>query len=135
MNSFHTSPSDVVDAAYSLLSFTPGSTPCWPEFQALFVDTAVLGLRVFPSDAQVSVLSLQQYGAAQMQHGLKEQGYSEIPGERTIKVVGDVATVEQAFTMNFADGVPVSAVDFFSLVRTQDRWRIVSVISDTLADR
>jgi hypothetical protein len=33
--------------------------------------------------------------------------------------------------MNFADRLPVAAIDVFSLARTDGRWRIVSVVSDT----
>ena len=60
---------------------------------------------------------------------MKEQGYSETPGDCSIEVLGDVAVVRQAFTMNFAQG-PVRAVDFFSLVRQESQWRIVAVVSD-----
>ena len=124
------SPTDAVDAAYELISFSPGETPRWEDFQQLFVKEAVLALRVFPSDPSVSVLSLEQYAESQMRHNLQEDGYTETPGERVVDVVGDVATVRQAFTMNFAGRSPIEAVDTFSLVRTPSGWKIVAVISD-----
>jgi hypothetical protein len=124
------SPTDAVDAAYELISFPPGETPRWEDFQQLFVKEAVLALRVFPSDPSVSVLSLEQYAESQMRHNLQEDGYTETPGKRVVDVVGDVATVRQAFTMNFAGRSPIEAVDTFSLVRTPSGWKIVAVISD-----
>ena len=43
--------------------------------------------------------------------------------------MGDIAVVQQHFTMNFTSGA-VQAIDVFSLARTEAGWRIVSVISD-----
>jgi hypothetical protein len=125
-----TGPTDAVDAAYELISFSPGDAPRWEDFQQLFVDEAVLALRVFPSDPVISVLSLAQYAESQMRHNLQEEGYSETPGERVVDIVGEVATVRQAFTMNFAGSPPIEAVDTFSLAYTAAGWKIVSVISD-----
>ena len=124
----------VVERAYEVLGFEPGAEPRWDAFAELFVDGSVLALRVFPRDASVSVLSLRGYMEAQMQHGIKEEGYSETPGARRIEICGDIATVKQDFSMNFAGRKPVSAVDVFSMARLSDRWKIVSVISD-LANR
>jgi hypothetical protein len=121
---------EVVDRAYELLAFEPGAAPDWDRFDELFVQGALLALRVFPDDDEISVLALRNYHAAQMQHGLGEEGYSETPNERRLDVVGDIATVRQSFTMNFANRRPVEAIDVFSLARTAGRWRIVSVVSD-----
>lgn len=121
---------DVVTAAYDLLAFAPGELPQWSRFRELFIETAVLALRVFPTDPAISILSLAEYMTAQLTLGLQQQGYSETPGERTVVVVGEVAAVQQEFTMNFAGQEPVHAIDMFSLVRQADQWRIASVLSD-----
>jgi hypothetical protein len=121
---------EVVDRAYELLAFEAGAAPDWDRFDELFVPGALLALRVFPDDDEISVLGLRNYHAAQMQHGLGEEGYSETPNERRLDVVGDIATVRQTFTMNFANRRPVEAIDVFSLARTAGHWRIVSVVSD-----
>jgi hypothetical protein len=126
---------EVVDRAYELLAFEPGAAPDWDRFDGLFVSGALLALRVFPDDDDISVLALRDYHAAQMQHGLGEEGYSETPNERRLDVVGDIATVRQAFTMNFANRPAVEAIDVFSLARIAGRWRIVSVVSDLEAGR
>jgi len=121
--------SRTIACAYETLAFDPGGEPDWASFATAFHSRAVLALRVFPEDPGVRVLDLADYAQAQMAHGLKEQGYSEEQGQGTIEVFGDVAVVQQPFTMVFADR-SVPAIDVFSLVRIEGTWRIVSVVSD-----
>ena len=121
----------VLDEAYATLEFSPGSEPDWNRFMAVFDPHAVLALRVFPNDPDISVLTLAEYSTAQMRNGLSDEGYSETPGALSLEVVGDVAVARQEFTMNFAHG-SVGAVDVFSLVRVAGTWRVVAVVSDVV---
>ncbi|WP_249674793.1 hypothetical protein [Pseudomonas abieticivorans] len=121
----------VIDTAYEALAFEAGSAPRWDLFREVFHESAILGLRVFPGDPEISILDLLQYMQAQVANGIKENGYSETVGERTIRIFGEVATVEQYFTMNFANAEAASAIDIFSLVRLDSSWWVVAVISDT----
>lgn len=123
-------PAEVVDVAYELLSFEPGQEPDWAGFGRCFHPRALLALRVFPGDPDISVLDLREYAAAQMREGLAEEGYTETPGERATEIVGSVATIRQHFAMNFAGRPPVPAIDVFSLVWLEGRWQIISVVSD-----
>lgn len=127
-------PEDVVDRAYELISFAAGGEPAWPEFRALFTTGAVLALRVFPEDEVITVMDLDAYVVHQMRDGLSDEGYSEVPGERSATVVGDAAVVLQNFFMQFKDRAPVPAFDGFSLVRLEGRWKIASIISDMIRD-
>lgn len=120
----------VVERAYSALEFEPGAEPDWDLFDAAFAPEALLALRVFPEDAEISVMGLRAYAESQMRNHLGEQGYSETPGAGSIEVIGDIAVVRQPFTMNFADR-SVDAVDVFSLVRISGVWKVVAVVSDT----
>jgi|APSaa5957512535_1039671.scaffolds.fasta_scaffold201167_1 hypothetical protein len=120
----------LIERAYDALEFEPDSNPDWDEFAAVFEERCVLALRVFPQDEHIRVLSLQEYMKAQMENDLGDQGYSETPGERSVYMCGDVARVEQMFTMNFALQDPVLAIDIFSLIRNNKTWKIVSVVSD-----
>lgn len=120
----------LIDAAYAALDFPPGSEPDWAAFNAVFHRRALLGLRVFPSDPHVRVLSLTEYAAAQLEHDLPREGYSETPLDRVVELMGDVATVRQRFTMNFAGGRSVPALDLFSLVHDGAGWRVLAVVSD-----
>ena len=121
---------DTVEKAYAILEFDPGGRPDWVTGDRLYSPSAVLALRVFPDDAAVSVLSWEDYKDAQMADRLEEHGYSETPGERVVHIVGDIAVVQQRFTMNFRHRPPAEAVDVFGLVRLNDIWQIVSVLSD-----
>lgn len=127
------SPGETVDAAYELLSFDPGQEPDWAGFGSCFHPRALLALRVFPEDAAISVMDLHEYSRAQMREGLREEGYTEVPGDRDVDIIGSVATVRQHFTMNFAGREPAPAIDVFSLVNVDGRWQIVSVVSDMTA--
>lgn len=127
------SPEEVVDRAYELISFAAGGEPAWPEFRSLFTEPSTLALRVFPGDAEITVMDLDGYVVHQMRDGLSEEGYSEIPGERTTTIVGDAAVVLQQFAMQFKGRPPVPAFDGFSLVRIGGSWKIASIISDMVA--
>lgn len=127
-------PTEVIDASYERISFPPGSTPDWKLFRELFVDGALLGLRVFPNDPRVSIMTLPEYAEHQMREDLKREGYTETPGPRMIDTIGDICVVRQEFTMHFAGQEPVNAVDIFSLVREGTDWRIVSIVSDFATD-
>jgi hypothetical protein len=123
-------PESVVDRAYELISFAAGGAPRWDAFGQLFVPQAVLALRVFPGDTAVTVMDMNAYVVAQMGHGLGEAGYTEIPGARRVHITGDIAVIHQDFTMQFATGDAVPALDVFSLCRIDGQWRIVAIVSD-----
>lgn len=122
----------VVERAYDALGFEPGSEPDWELFDSAFAPEAILALRVFPEDPVISVMGLRAYAESQMRNDLGEQGYSETPGAGSSEIYGDVAVVRQPFTMNFADR-SVPAIDVFSLARIDGAWKVVSVVSDTVA--
>lgn len=124
------SPEAVIDRAYELISFAAGGEPAWSEFRALFTQPCTLALRVFPGDPEITVMDLDAYVVHQMRDGLSEEGYSEIPGERTTTIVGGAAVVLQQFAMQFKDRPPVPAFDGFSLVRVDGVWKIASIVSD-----
>lgn len=119
-----------VDKAYSMLEFDAGGRPDWAVGDEIYSDDVVFALRVFPDDEAVSVMSWQGYQHAQMADNLSDHGYSETPNDRVVTIVGDVALVQQRFTMNFVHRPAAAAVDIFGLVRLQGRWQIVSVLSD-----
>lgn len=121
----------VVERAYDALEFVPGSEPDWPLFDSAFAPEAILALRVFPEDPQISIMGLPAYAESQMRNDLGEQGYSETPGVGSTEVYGDVAMVRQPFTMNFVNR-SVEAIDVFSLVRVDGGWKVIAVVSDTM---
>ena len=123
-------PSEIVDRCYELISFAARSEPRWEEFRALFAEKAVLALRVFPGDAAISVMTLDEYCVRQMREGMKASGYSETVLDRDVKTIGDVAAATVRFDMRFGETPPVPAIDVFQLARLDGNWRIVSIVSD-----
>ncbi|MFZ9579972.1 MAG: hypothetical protein ACO3BV_05555 [Ilumatobacteraceae bacterium] len=125
-------PEEVVDRSYELISFAAGGEPAWKEFRELFTNPCVLALRVFPDDPAITVMDLDDYVTHQMRDGLSDEGYEELPGERTVTIVGDAAFVDQKFFIKYRDQEPVAAFDGYSMVRIDGRWRIASIVSDML---
>ena len=121
----------MIECAYDALEFEPGAEPDWALFDSAFAAQAILALRVFPEDPEISVMGLREYAESQMRNDLGAQGYSETPGAPYTQVNGDVAVVRQPFTMNFADRT-VRAIDVFSLARIDGAWKVISVVSDTM---
>lgn len=125
-------PREVVDRAYQLISFGPQGEPGWPQFRALFVDGAVLALRLFPGDPEISVMDLAAYEASQVTAAMKAQGYEERQLEAAYAETGDICEARVRFAMNFGAGRMHEALDVFQLVRRDGAWRIVSIISEVL---
>ena len=132
-DNFHASPTTLVDACYDLITFEPGSEPAWDDFRALFHPRAVLALRVFPDDESVTVMDLDSYMIKQMREGMEEEGYSESVLKRSEVVFHDIAEVRVLFSMKFGDAKPYTAIDIFSLVSSEGRWHITSIVSDILS--
>ena len=126
------SPEEVIDRSYELISFAAGGEPSWAEFRQLFTEPSTLALRVFPDDPRITVMDLDSYVVHQMRDGLSDEGYSEVPGERTMTIVGDAALVVQHFTIHYRDRPPVPAFDGYSLVRIDGAWKIASIVSDMI---
>lgn len=128
----HASPKTLVDAAYDLVSFEPGSEPAWDAFRGLFLPQAILTLRVFPDDEAITIMDLDAYMEKQIREGMKEEGYTETPLRRSELVIRDTAEVRVLFAMQYGDTEPHTAIDFFQLVRLEGSWHIASISSDVL---
>ena len=120
----------IVAEAYRLISFEPESGPDWERFNALFASGAVLALRVFPEDAEISVMNLREYAVKLMRKGMRESGYSERQVRTEWFEFGDIAEARVIFEIQFGDESPVRALDVFQLVRQDGRWWIVSIIAE-----
>ncbi|HYG27144.1 MAG TPA: hypothetical protein VD906_09570 [Caulobacteraceae bacterium] len=125
-------PRAVVERAYELISFGPGSEPGWPMFRALFTGPAVLALRLFPGDSTISVMDLDAYEAAQVTASMKAEGYEERIVEAAYRETGDVCEARVAFQMVFGPDRVHDALDLFQLVRLEGQWRIASIVSEVL---
>ena len=124
------SPQALVDECYRLISFPAGSLPGWDRFKSLFVENAVLALRVFPEDESMSVMNLDQYARRQIREGMKEEGYTETVLRQEWFGFGDVCETRVIFEMQFGDGEAVTAFDIFQLVKLDGRWWITSITGE-----
>jgi hypothetical protein len=129
---FATSPEMLVDAAYELISFGPGSDPSWQAFRRLFAEPCVLALRLFPDDPSISVLSIDDYMREQVREGMREEGYVERPLERDFSRTGDMAAATVRFEMVFGVDRKYLGVDQFQMVKRAGRWWIVSISGEIL---
>ena len=120
----------IVAEAYRLISFEPESGPDWKRFNALFTPGAVLALRVFPEDDEVSVMNLREYAVKLMRKGMRESGYREKQVRTDWFEFGDIAEARVIFEIQFGDESPIRALDVFQLVRKDRRWWIVSIIAE-----
>ena len=123
-------PEALVEECYRLISFPAGSLPGWDRFKSLFVEKAVLTLRVFPEDESMSVMDLDQYASQQIREGMKEEGYEEIPLRQEWFGFGDVRETRVIFQMQFGHQGPITAFDIFQLVRLDERWWITSITGE-----
>jgi hypothetical protein len=120
----------VIDRSYETLPAEEHDAPGWEQYVELFADRAVLALRLFPRDPHVLVMNLEEYRRAHFGEGVELDTHSEVPGQRSVEIIGDVATVRQPLTFQFATQGHLEAVDQFTLARRDGVWKIVSVISD-----
>jgi hypothetical protein len=124
------SPEALVDECYRMISFAAGSLPAWDRFKSLFVEKAILILRVFPGDESISVMNLDQYTNQQIREGMKEEGYTETPIKQEWFGFGDVLETRVIFTMQFGEKDPITAFDIFQLVKLEGRWWITSITGE-----
>jgi hypothetical protein len=129
---FTENPEALVDAAYELISFGPGSDPSWKAFRRLFADPCVLALRLFPDDPSVSVLSLDDYMRKQVREGMRDEGYVERPLERDFSRTGDIAAATVRFEMVFGTDQKYLGIDQFQMIKREGRWWIVSISGEIL---
>jgi hypothetical protein len=125
-------PKAVVERAYELISFGPGGEPGWATFRALFTEPAVLALRVFPGDLEITVMDLDTYEAVQVTASMKAEGYDEKPVHATYRETGDICEARVRFQMVFGPDRIHDALDVFQLVRCGGEWRIASIVSEIL---
>jgi len=126
-------PASTVDACYDLISFEAGSEPQWESFRGMFLPEAILALRFFPGDPEITVMNLDAYVVKQMRDGMKDEGYSETVMARSEMIYGDIAECRVIFEMRFGSAEPHTAIDVFQLIRRDGRWWVASIASDILA--
>jgi len=134
VDSANATPQDLVALTYELISFNAGSEPDWTAFRRLFAERAVLAIRILPSDPAITVMNLDEYVQWHIREGMKEHGYAERPLKKTFNVMGDLAEAHVHFQMYIGQRHIGDAIDIFQIVRRNNRWCIVSIVSEVFSD-
>jgi len=128
------SPEEVVASIYTLVSSEAGKTPDWNVVRSLFLDNAVVVLRV--TRDSTAVFSLQGfiddfvrfYGNPAVQ----KNGFTEKVVRMKPMVFGNIAHILVLYEAHIP-GVPrppQQGVDSWELVRQRGKWYVVSVTNE-----
>lgn len=132
------SPEDVVGRLYELVTFEAGQVPDWAEVRSIFLDQAVIVLRL--SRDSLPVLSVDgfvaEFQAFIGRTDVREAGFSERVVTMRSTVFGDIAHVLVLYEASIPGSGrdPQQGVDSFQLIRTEGSWRIASVINEVPTD-
>jgi hypothetical protein len=125
---------DVVRALYRMVTFDAGKNVDWEPVKALFIPEAVIVLRA--SRTSMNVLNRDTFVGDFVKFirdaKLEDQAFEEtIVAMKTVET-GDVArsTVHYTARIPSRDRPPQHGVDVFLLMKTDGRWRIVSIVNE-----
>jgi hypothetical protein len=127
-------PKKLVKECYRLTSFNAGSLPGWDAFRALFLENAVISLRLFPNDPEIWSGTPTDYARVQVDDEMEELGYSETPVNEEWFGFRDVAECRVMFDMQRGDQDPIRCFDIFHLVYRQKRWWISAIAGEIPTD-
>jgi len=136
-----TSPPDADESAeqvvlelYDLVTTEAGQTPDWDAVRALFVEQAVIVLRT--SREKLTVFDVDGFVADFVafieQAGVERTGFTERVLATRVTAFGDIAHVLVLFDSQILGSgrPPNQGVDSFELMRSEGRWRIVSITNE-----
>jgi hypothetical protein len=125
---------DVVRALYRMVTFETGKSVDWEQVKALFIPEAVIVLRA--SRTSMNVLNRNTF-VDDFVRFIKEAKLEDRAFEETIVAIktqetGEVAraTVHYAARIPSVDRPAQHGIDIFLLMKTDGRWRIVSIVNE-----
>ncbi|KPK84722.1 MAG: hypothetical protein AMS27_09190 [Bacteroides sp. SM23_62_1] len=125
---------EVITSLYNLVTFDAGTTPDWDRVRSLFLPEAVVVLRT--SRESTSVFSVEGFvddfiqfieRAEAEKTGFREEIISMKP-----MIFGDMADIWVLYEASIpgSQRPPQQGVDFFSLIKKEGQWVIVSVTNE-----
>ncbi len=121
---------DVVDVVYATVSGGRGEARDWARLEGLFVPggTLVVAARGKDGAPRHRVLTPAEF-VQSADANSKQQAFYEAPMVTRVEVFGGVAQVWSSYTARPSPDAPPFArgVNTFTLVRTADGWRIVTI--------
>jgi len=128
------SAEDVVRSLYRMVTFDAGKNVDWEQVKALFIPEAVIVLRA--SRTSMNVLNRNTF-VDDFVRFIREAKLEDLAFEETIVAMktvetGDVArsTVHYAARIPSRDRPAQHGIDVFLLMKTDGRWRIVSIVNE-----
>ena len=123
---------------YELVTVEAGETPDWAAVRSLFLDEAVIVLRTSRDASTVFSLDgfVADFQAFIERADVEKTGFSETILRMRSTAFGDIAHVWVLYEANIpgSERTPQQGVDGFQLIRTDGRWRIVSVVNEIPMD-
>lgn len=119
---------------YELITVEAGETPDWAAVRSLFVDEAVIVLRTSRDASTVFSLDgfVADFQAFIERADIEKTGFTETILRMRSMTFGDIAHVLVLYEASIpgSERAPQQGVDGFQLIRTDGRWRIVSVVNE-----
>lgn len=128
------SAEDVVRALYRMVTFEAGKNVDWEQVKALFIPEAVIVLRA--SRTSMNVLNrntfVDDFVRFIREAKLEDQAFEETIVAIKTQETGDVArsTVHYAARIPSRERPAQHGIDVFLLMKTDGRWRIVSIVNE-----
>ena len=128
------SAEDVVRALYRMVTFDAGKNVDWEQVKALFIPEAVIVLRA--SRTSMNVLNrntfVDDFVRFIRDAKLEDQAFTETIVAVKTQETGDVArsTVHYTAHIPSRDRPAQHGIDVFLLMKTDNQWRIVSIVNE-----
>jgi len=127
-------PEQVVESVYRLVSSKAGKTPDWNAVRSLFLENSVVVLRV--SKDSTAVFSLQGFIDDFIRFysipAVQKNGFTEKIVRMKPMVIGNIAQILVLYEAHVPGTArpPQQGVDSWELVRQNNKWLIVSVTNE-----
>jgi hypothetical protein len=129
-------PQNVVTELYKLVTFESGKMPDWEEVKSLFIEEAVIVLRLGPATMRTfNRQSFVDYFIYDIKRSnLLESGFTENIIKTQMEVIKDIAHCFVLYEVSVPgrfDNKPVNrGIDSIHLIKKNDHWLIASIINE-----
>jgi hypothetical protein len=132
----HLTPESVVKELYNLVSFEAGTEPDWEKVRDLFIEEAVIVLRLGPTTKRTFTRqSFIDYFIYDIERAnLKKSGFKETIIRSQFRIIKDIAhsyVLYEVSVPGLNDNKPVNrGIDSFHLVKKNGLWYIASIMNE-----
>lgn len=129
-------PQGVVEELYRLVTFQAGEMPDWEQVKALFIEEAVIVLRLGPATMRTfNRQSFVDYFIYDIKRAnLLESGFTERILNCQIRIIKDIAHCYVLYEVivpgRFNDKPVNRGIDSFHLIKRNGQWLIASIINE-----